>query len=489
MTPSVILPAAKPKLFGRNGEFAAPFAGFEPLNASFLYCPNQFFDVCLRHSSRGVVRLIAYLLLRTIGWLDHNGNPVEQEIQVSYREFISGAGVSRGAVREAITEAVRCGFIVCIQPGRANRSDEAAQSATFVLRWDTSGRYAKGLEAFQGFYAGEGHRTPIPKSYFERVVRQESLAVSKVVGAVLRHTVGYQNQFGGRRSQAPLSYSYMQTFAAMHDRSTLAAAVHRAMAVGYIQCVERGKFDPRQSRRKAASYAVRWLDAAHAQFKNPTSSETTVQKPDQPQFKNPTSDDPKARPVEQSRNPTEETAQSKESFKQQTEGGNSAVAVVNEKGLALLCAAGFDRKIATSLSRSVSFEQIEQQIGWLARRNPQRNRLGMLRRAIEENWPKPSGLEDGTIARQGIDGSESREEVLASLGREQKEKQRLRAMRLSMWRDLSPKQQADWFERAANGATNRFTTLRLHTHRDFTNPPSEVLAVMAAELESRKQNS
>ena len=56
------------------GQHPTPFQGFEPLTANFIYCPNQFFDVCLPHCSRGAVRFVAYLLLRTLGWRDENGN-------------------------------------------------------------------------------------------------------------------------------------------------------------------------------------------------------------------------------------------------------------------------------------------------------------------------------------------------------------------------------------------------------------------------------
>jgi hypothetical protein len=53
-----------------TGQAKAPFPGFELPTANFIYCPNQFFDVCLPHCSRGAVRFIAYLLRRTLGWLD-----------------------------------------------------------------------------------------------------------------------------------------------------------------------------------------------------------------------------------------------------------------------------------------------------------------------------------------------------------------------------------------------------------------------------------
>ena len=95
----------------KNAASSEPFSGFEHLTANFIYCPNQFFDVCLSHSSRGVVRLVAYLLRRTLGWLDKNGEPIEQDISVSYTELVEHAGISRGAIRPAIDEAIQAGLV------------------------------------------------------------------------------------------------------------------------------------------------------------------------------------------------------------------------------------------------------------------------------------------------------------------------------------------------------------------------------------------
>ena len=57
------------------------FLGFEHVTANFIYCPNQFFDVCLPNCSRTVIRIVAYMLLRTLGWLDSNGDPIEQNVR------------------------------------------------------------------------------------------------------------------------------------------------------------------------------------------------------------------------------------------------------------------------------------------------------------------------------------------------------------------------------------------------------------------------
>ena len=50
---------------------------------------------------------------------------------------------------------------------------------------------------------------------------------------------------------------------------------------------------------------------------------------------------------------------------------------------------GFDQVAAERLSCSRSLEHIERQIAWMGKRYPTRNALGMLRKAIEEDWPEP----------------------------------------------------------------------------------------------------
>ncbi len=186
--------------------------GFEPLNANYVYCPNQFFDVCLKSNSRGMVRIVAYVLRQTLGWLDEHGQPVHNTVKVSYRDLVEKAGVSRGAIGPALQRAVQEGFIECHVPGIPNSNNQAGQAAKYTLRWDTSNAFTKLPSDFDGFYAGEGHRTPVPNSFFDMVIPSQTLAVTKVVGTVIRHTIGYQNQFGGRRNSAPLSFTYIQNY-------------------------------------------------------------------------------------------------------------------------------------------------------------------------------------------------------------------------------------------------------------------------------------
>jgi hypothetical protein len=66
---------------------------------------------------------------------------------------------------------------------------------------------------------------------------------------------------------------------------------------------------------------------------------------------------------------------------------------VNDESAAtfeILKEAGFDKAAARAMALKFSFGRVKSQIGWIDQRNAKRNRLGLLRRAIEENWPAPS---------------------------------------------------------------------------------------------------
>lgn len=364
------------------------FEGFQALDANFLYCPNQFFDVCLPNHSRGTVRLVAYMLRQTLGWLNEHGEPVHEQVSIPYRRLISRAGISRGAIRAAIDEAVEAGFISCIQSGTAKARGDAGQTAKYVLRWDESKRYIKSPKAFSGFYSGEGNRSPIPNAFFDQVVIKEPLSVVKVVGSVLRHTVGYQSRFGGRRKQAPLSYSYIQRYTNIADRTTLSQSLHRAIDVGYVHRIRKGRFDPSACDSDcAAIYAVRWRHEGVA-------SNMPSGKADgdgvQDRFKNPTRNGSTTRPVNRSKNQTKEkTLVNNISKQQQYSSAHPAAANAVQESIRLLRGEGFDEQAASRLALHREPSSIRRQIEWLKHRHPSRNRLGLLRRAIEADWPAP----------------------------------------------------------------------------------------------------
>src|SRR5882724_7074375 len=89
---------------GFSGGPVAPFAGFALPTSNTTYTPNQFFDVCLPHYSRGVVRLVGFMLRKTLGWCDAEGRPQAEQHAVSYSD-LENAGISRDMIRLAIDEA------------------------------------------------------------------------------------------------------------------------------------------------------------------------------------------------------------------------------------------------------------------------------------------------------------------------------------------------------------------------------------------------
>ena len=119
------------KSIGNGGAMAQPvFSGFALLQSNTTYTPNQFFDVVLRHSSRGCVRLVAYMIRRSLGWCDENGKPTEEQMQVSYNQLVSDAGISKGALRPAIDEALKHHFIrrvVDPSPSLAGKAEVATR--------------------------------------------------------------------------------------------------------------------------------------------------------------------------------------------------------------------------------------------------------------------------------------------------------------------------------------------------------------------------
>ncbi|MDI1314746.1 MAG: hypothetical protein PSV43_21460, partial [Prosthecobacter sp.] len=96
----IVLPTSK-----APSPAVSTFQGFRPPSSNTTYTPNQFFDVVIPHFSRGVVRIVGYLIRKTLGWCDANGNPQEEEIEASYGELEHKAGISRDMIRNALDDA------------------------------------------------------------------------------------------------------------------------------------------------------------------------------------------------------------------------------------------------------------------------------------------------------------------------------------------------------------------------------------------------
>ena len=244
-------------------EGRAAFGGFATPVSSTTYTPNQFFDVCLPNASRGCVRIVAWLIRRTLGWCDAQGNPQREHIEVSNSELERRAGVGHDLIRTALNEALSLHFIECVAAGRARSAGDAGATAVYALKWDAAPRCARTPEEFRGFYEGEGHRTDIPNEFFDVIIPRETLAVTKVVGAVIRYSIGFVARHGRRRRHATLAYSRILEVSGMSSRRTLAQAIRTAIEKNYIVRLDPGHFSARISERRSATYAVCWSDRFH----------------------------------------------------------------------------------------------------------------------------------------------------------------------------------------------------------------------------------
>jgi hypothetical protein len=368
------------------GQATSTFQGFKAPTSNTTYTPNQFFDVVIPNFSRGVVRIVAYLLRKTLGWCDANGNPQEEQIVVSYSELENKAGVSRDMIRSALDDALAGHLLECVTAGRPKLAHDAGQSACYQLCW-SSHPYTTRLPEFTGFFEGEGNRTDIPNEFFDVIIPNEPLSVIKVVGSVIRHSIGFQTRHGRRRQQVALSYQQIENYARFGSRSDLAKAVRIALEKNYIVRVEDGMFSPDATERRSATYAIRWCDFPIGQKNAPAVD----------QSENQTSIGQISAPAHQSENHTNiKTKPENETVNKPT----AADTELHQKLVNL----GFSEKTASKLISEHSQQTIEEQIAWLPHRAPARSPAGLLRRAIEQAWPSPGKLRATEVL--GTDGWE-----------------------------------------------------------------------------------
>ena len=409
-------------LLPAQGSVAA-FSGYPTPTSNTTYTPNQFFDVVLPHSSRGVVRLVGYMLRKILGWSNPDGSPQNPQVRVSYSELTSEAGISRGAIRDSIDEALKSRFITCVTEGNRHNRDQAAASALFELKWDDSGEYKTDPDEFQGFFSGNGNLTYIPNAFFDHTVRTESLALVRVVGAIIRHSIGFQTRYGFRRQEVSLSFDDLLRITRLGSRSTLNLALKDAEAASHIVRLETGSFgNGAQSKGK---YAIRWETELAAEpansdqpLKTPSVQKSnqgksgvygtnghsgpkpigskiepgTEQKSNQERFKNRTS-------IEITRNNTPKEQQQQGALPATPEASVAAAEV--GRSFALLKGVGFDEDAARSLARRFDPERIQRQVEWLPKRTATRSKLGLLRMAIEGDYPEPVHAGKGTDEEPG----------------------------------------------------------------------------------------
>lgn len=387
------------------------FTGFQDFRANVTFIPIQFFTVVLPHSSRGTARIVGYALRRLLGWVDEHGNPTREQLRLTYRELIDGAGVSRGAIGQALKEAVAGRFLRRARLPSPHHSGQPAQSAIYELCWDATGGYTDDPAAFQGFYYPEAAMLPvregetvvhrpkaarknIPNAFFDTLLPREPLSVIRLVAALLFYSIQWGP--GGER-KVPVSRSITDLSRLTNlSRQHVHEAVQTAVREGYIERVDRGRFDPAAGLDSAAAtYGIRWVKGIpNGQFLDQRFKKVdgaSVQKGEREQFKKVNGErSKKVNDISIKTEPkTDQTATPPPTVPE--------AAAVNA-GQELLRRAGFDQKAACQLAAKSPLEVIQRQVEWLPLRHTTRNRLGLLRRAIEEDWPKP----EGAIADPGL---------------------------------------------------------------------------------------
>lgn len=283
------------------------FQGFSAPKSNTLYTPNQFFDVVIPNSSRGTIRLVAYLIRKTLGWVDTEGNPKNSEAYASYKELEQKAGIGHSAIRAAIDEALEKRYIECLSMGAPHSPGQTGHSALYRLRWDHSGEYIKDPFAFDGFFRANGHLTYIPNAFFDYLIPREKLSVIRVVAAIIRYSIGFKEGEGYRRQHISMSLSQLQRKTLMH-KETASLGIQEALALGYLKREQEGIFSPDLSIQRAATYSLRWegervSNVAVSNLKKPNSKASlrkSVQDGDGGHSENPSrnrdEDTPKIRP-------------------------------------------------------------------------------------------------------------------------------------------------------------------------------------------------
>ncbi|MCW5941814.1 MAG: hypothetical protein KIS66_06265 [Fimbriimonadaceae bacterium] len=402
--------------FGAIANAERAFRGYAPPTSSTTYTPNQFFDVVLPNASRGCLRLVAYLIRKTLGWSDANGNPQNPEATISYRELEASAGIGRGRVKEAIDEAIANRYVECLRFGKPHRAGDAGYSALYSLKWGRQDRYVSDPDEFDGFFAGNGNLTHIPNQFFDFTVPSETLAVVKVVGVIIRSTIGFQTKFGFRRQEASLSFSDIMRRAAIGSRTTLSGAIKSAIDGRHIRVVSQGVFDTNAGlESRAAVYGVNWSDEfpagddsrtrqpakrvhAVSEHRPVARRPQTTPKLDRGMAsasgpKKPPYSGPESPPDLDWNQPRNWTAIKTTSLNNSTKQHQSAECRgrESEEGNVLsgLLAQGIELKTAERLVRRYPKDQIERQLAWLPLRRVKSSRTGLLIRAIEHDIAAP----------------------------------------------------------------------------------------------------
>ena len=396
------------------------FPGFPDFQANVTFTPRQFFTVVVPHPPRGVVRIVGFVLRKILGWVDRNGNPTQTRVRLTYREIVEQAGVSREEIPKALAHAVDNNFIKCVQAPKPDTQGNPARPGIYEICWDREGEYTDNPALFRGFIYREAIVIPegrpgkpvlrataarknIPNAYFDQVLPNEKLSVIRLVGALLYYSIQW-GPAGERKMPVSRSISALSRLT-RQTRQRTHAAVLEAQRQGYIDTTDSGFFDTAAGRNsRAATYTIRWVRTPQPRSSAPPGTgEHGVQasfdrseKVNGLPIRKSARDRPKKVNGERSEKVNDITVKTDNSKTLNTTApvptgaaSKENAAAVESVGFNLLSEAGFDTQTARQLAQRHTAEVIQRQIAWLALRSPTKSRLGLLRRAIEQDWAKP----------------------------------------------------------------------------------------------------
>lgn len=357
--------------------------GFQKPNE--IITPNQFFDVVLPYHSTPVIRVVGYILQQTLGYTNDDGDPFQERFCFSQKQIAREAGVAPSSIKRALDQAVEARFLKQTKQAVASAKGKASQSAEYELRWHeyADNAYIVDPRRFEGFFANEGNRTYIPTEFFTHVLRFNTKSVIRFVGAVIRNTIGIKASHGkGRKKRANLSYRKLQAYLKLSS-TALAVAIKKAIERNYVVRLAEGVFDPRNpENNRDAVYTVKWCQPDAHRLSTPKTLAKT-------HTKNTSETTPKSGAAIHTKN----LGQGKpfpngNDYKQQADVVVGDLSPTAE----LLVTQGFRAQEAQRLASSHDSEVIARQVAWLPQRAP-KNPLGMLKRAIENDWSEPVSRE------------------------------------------------------------------------------------------------
>jgi hypothetical protein len=398
---------------------APEFPGFPAFRTNVTMVPLQFFTAVVPYRSRGCVRLVGYMLRRILGWVDTDGNPTCEQLEFTYQDLVKGAGISRDMIHGALKEALDCHLIRCIQEPQRATPGHPGRSGIYRLLW--SDLYTNDPETLEGFFSREAivetdstgptakaARKNIPNAFFDYVLRRERLSVIRVVGALLFKSIRWV-EGGERRQSVSLSISALSMLT-HQSRRHVHEAIQEALERGYLECEDSGRFDPKAgAQSKAATYRIRWTQHAVTPAyaiehgSRPEAVRKGIRGSGRKRDTGPVGKGAREAVGKGIRDQSEKVHGKRSekgygiSIKRSIKTNTAAEPAAADGMIEDLRKVGFDDKTARGLAQRQSEEVIRAQLEWITLRQATSSRLGLLRRAIEENWPKP---EPTTVAAE-----------------------------------------------------------------------------------------